>query len=173
MSGWDWFAVCHKRCQAPKYQKCGRERTSQHFPPTHCCSKSKGVPAETGHIDENVPDTERVTGLGLQGKNGGGKIGYMGLGAAIRDASLLLSPVCAQLHARPRSAFHPQRSHCCDERSRSCPGRADGHLRAQETRGVAIGLRWNRNRILNRKDCRGSKVRRPIGFLCVLGVLCG
>jgi Raf kinase inhibitor-like YbhB/YbcL family protein len=36
------------------------------------------IPAETGHIDEKVPDTERVTGLGLQGKNDGGKIGYMG-----------------------------------------------------------------------------------------------
>jgi len=36
------------------------------------------IPPETGHIDENVPDTERVTGLGTQGKNDGGKIGYMG-----------------------------------------------------------------------------------------------
>jgi Raf kinase inhibitor-like YbhB/YbcL family protein len=36
------------------------------------------IPPETGHIDENVPDTERVTGLGMQGKNDGGKIGYMG-----------------------------------------------------------------------------------------------
>ena len=36
------------------------------------------IPPETGHIDENVPDTERITGLGMQGKNDGGKIGYMG-----------------------------------------------------------------------------------------------
>ena len=36
------------------------------------------IPAETGHIDENVRATERVTGLGMQGKNDGGKIGYMG-----------------------------------------------------------------------------------------------
>ena len=36
------------------------------------------IPPETGHMDENVPDTERVTGLGTQGKNDGGKIGYMG-----------------------------------------------------------------------------------------------
>ena len=36
------------------------------------------IPPETGHIDENVPDTERVTGLGMQGQNDGGMIGYMG-----------------------------------------------------------------------------------------------
>ena len=36
------------------------------------------IPPETGHIEENVPDTERVSGLGTQGKNDGGKIGYMG-----------------------------------------------------------------------------------------------
>jgi hypothetical protein len=36
------------------------------------------IPPETGHIEENVPDTERVTGLGMQGKNDGGKMGYMG-----------------------------------------------------------------------------------------------
>ena len=36
------------------------------------------IPPETGHIEENVPDTERVTGWGMQGKNDGGKIGYMG-----------------------------------------------------------------------------------------------
>jgi Raf kinase inhibitor-like YbhB/YbcL family protein len=36
------------------------------------------IPPETGHIDDNVPDTERVSGLGMQGKNDGGKIGYMG-----------------------------------------------------------------------------------------------
>ena len=33
------------------------------------------IPPETGHIEENVPDTERVSGLGTQGKNDGGKIG--------------------------------------------------------------------------------------------------
>jgi Raf kinase inhibitor-like YbhB/YbcL family protein len=36
------------------------------------------IPPGTGHIDENVPDTEAVSGLGRQGKNDGGKIGYMG-----------------------------------------------------------------------------------------------
>src|SRR5437764_109380 len=36
------------------------------------------IPPETGHIDEGVPDTERVSGLGMQGKNDGGKIGYIG-----------------------------------------------------------------------------------------------
>ena len=36
------------------------------------------VPSETDHVEENVPDTERVTGLGMQGKNDAGKIGYMG-----------------------------------------------------------------------------------------------
>jgi Raf kinase inhibitor-like YbhB/YbcL family protein len=36
------------------------------------------VPPETGHVEENVPDTERVTGLGMQGENDAEKIGYMG-----------------------------------------------------------------------------------------------
>ena len=36
------------------------------------------IPPETGHIEENVPSTERVAGLGTQGKNDGGKVGYMG-----------------------------------------------------------------------------------------------
>jgi Raf kinase inhibitor-like YbhB/YbcL family protein len=36
------------------------------------------IPPETNHIAENVPDTERVSGLGVQGKNDGGTIGYMG-----------------------------------------------------------------------------------------------
>jgi len=36
------------------------------------------IPPETGHIEENVPDTERVSGLGTQGKNDGGKVGYIG-----------------------------------------------------------------------------------------------
>jgi phosphatidylethanolamine-binding protein (PEBP) family uncharacterized protein len=34
------------------------------------------IPPETNHIAENVPDTERVSGLGVQGKNDGGTIGY-------------------------------------------------------------------------------------------------
>ncbi len=36
------------------------------------------IPPETGHIEENVPREEQVRGLGLQGKNDSGKIGYMG-----------------------------------------------------------------------------------------------
>jgi Raf kinase inhibitor-like YbhB/YbcL family protein len=36
------------------------------------------IPPETNHIAENVPDTEVVSGLGMQGKNDAGKIGYMG-----------------------------------------------------------------------------------------------
>lgn len=36
------------------------------------------IPPETNHIAENVADTEVVSGLGMQGKNDGGKIGYMG-----------------------------------------------------------------------------------------------
>jgi Raf kinase inhibitor-like YbhB/YbcL family protein len=36
------------------------------------------IPPETNHIAENVPDTERVSGLGVQGKNDGGTIGYVG-----------------------------------------------------------------------------------------------
>ena len=36
------------------------------------------IPPETGHIEESVPNTERVAGLGTQGKNDGGKVGYMG-----------------------------------------------------------------------------------------------
>lgn len=36
------------------------------------------IPAETGHIEENVPKEERVAGLGVQGKNDGGKLGYSG-----------------------------------------------------------------------------------------------
>jgi len=36
------------------------------------------IPAETRHIDENVSHEERITGIGLQGKNDSGKIGYIG-----------------------------------------------------------------------------------------------
>ena len=36
------------------------------------------IPPSTSHIDENISHDEQVAGLGLQGKNDGGKIGYMG-----------------------------------------------------------------------------------------------
>jgi Raf kinase inhibitor-like YbhB/YbcL family protein len=36
------------------------------------------MPAGVEHIEENVPKEATVPGLGLQGKNDGGKIGYMG-----------------------------------------------------------------------------------------------
>lgn len=36
------------------------------------------IPPETGRIEENVPGTEVVSGLGAQGKNDGGSTGYMG-----------------------------------------------------------------------------------------------
>jgi Raf kinase inhibitor-like YbhB/YbcL family protein len=36
------------------------------------------IPADVGHIEEKVPAEEQVTGLGLQGKNNSGRIGYMG-----------------------------------------------------------------------------------------------
>jgi Raf kinase inhibitor-like YbhB/YbcL family protein len=36
------------------------------------------IPAETGHIEEKVPQQEQVPGLGMQGKNDGNKIGYVG-----------------------------------------------------------------------------------------------
>src|SRR5712672_4175683 len=36
------------------------------------------IPRAVTHIPENVPEGPRVSGLGLQGKNDGGKIGYMG-----------------------------------------------------------------------------------------------
>jgi len=36
------------------------------------------IPPDTGHIAENVPDTGRVTGLGMQGKNDRGRVGYVG-----------------------------------------------------------------------------------------------
>jgi hypothetical protein len=36
------------------------------------------ITPETGHIEENVPREEQVAGLGVQGKNDGGKLGYMG-----------------------------------------------------------------------------------------------
>ena len=36
------------------------------------------IPPETGHIAENVPHNERVTGLGMQGKNDRGRVGYVG-----------------------------------------------------------------------------------------------
>lgn len=36
------------------------------------------IPASVGHIDRNVPKQPAVAGLGLQGKNDAGEIGYMG-----------------------------------------------------------------------------------------------
>ena len=36
------------------------------------------IPASTSHIDENISHDEQIAGLGLQGKNDGGKIGYIG-----------------------------------------------------------------------------------------------
>jgi len=36
------------------------------------------IPASVGHIEQNVPNETTVPGLGLQGKNDSGKIGYMG-----------------------------------------------------------------------------------------------
>jgi Raf kinase inhibitor-like YbhB/YbcL family protein len=36
------------------------------------------IAPETNHVAENMPDTEVVSGLGMQGKNDGGKIGYIG-----------------------------------------------------------------------------------------------
>ncbi len=36
------------------------------------------IPPETGHLEEKVPREEQVPGLGTQGKNDAGKIGYMG-----------------------------------------------------------------------------------------------
>lgn len=36
------------------------------------------VPANVTEIPENIPEGPRVSGLGMQGKNDAGKIGYMG-----------------------------------------------------------------------------------------------
>jgi Raf kinase inhibitor-like YbhB/YbcL family protein len=36
------------------------------------------IPANVTHVPENVPEGASPTGLGLQGKNDGGKIGYVG-----------------------------------------------------------------------------------------------
>ena len=36
------------------------------------------IPAQVKHINENVPHDEEIPGLGLQGKNDAGKIGYIG-----------------------------------------------------------------------------------------------
>lgn len=36
------------------------------------------IPPGTRHIEENTPKEERVIGLGVQGKNDSGRIGYMG-----------------------------------------------------------------------------------------------
>ena len=36
------------------------------------------IPADLGHIEEKVPAEEQLPGLGMQGRNDGGKIGYIG-----------------------------------------------------------------------------------------------
>jgi Raf kinase inhibitor-like YbhB/YbcL family protein len=36
------------------------------------------IPAEAVHIEENIPDEQQIPGLGMQGKNDAGKIGYVG-----------------------------------------------------------------------------------------------
>jgi len=36
------------------------------------------IPADKGHLDPEVPKREQVPGTGVQGKNDGGEIGYMG-----------------------------------------------------------------------------------------------
>ena len=36
------------------------------------------IPAEAGHVKENIPDEEQIRGLGMQGQNDAGKIGYVG-----------------------------------------------------------------------------------------------
>jgi Raf kinase inhibitor-like YbhB/YbcL family protein len=36
------------------------------------------IPRSTSHINENVSHDDQIAGLGLQGKNDGGKIGYIG-----------------------------------------------------------------------------------------------
>ena len=41
---------------------------------TGCCTTSRN----DSHIGENISHDEEVAGLGLQGKNDGGKIGYIG-----------------------------------------------------------------------------------------------
>jgi Raf kinase inhibitor-like YbhB/YbcL family protein len=36
------------------------------------------IPAETARVEENVPREDQVPGLGIQGTNDAGKVGYMG-----------------------------------------------------------------------------------------------
>jgi len=36
------------------------------------------IDAGAGHIEENVPDAKEIAGVGIQGKNDAGEIGYMG-----------------------------------------------------------------------------------------------
>jgi len=36
------------------------------------------ITPETGHIEENAPREEQIAGVGIQGKNDAGKIGYLG-----------------------------------------------------------------------------------------------
>jgi Raf kinase inhibitor-like YbhB/YbcL family protein len=70
------------------------------------------ITAETGHIGEKVPDEEQAAGLGTQGKNDGGEIGYTGpcppsgthryfarLFALDRELSLPLGATCKQVNS--------------------------------------------------------------------------
>ena len=36
------------------------------------------ISSETGHIEEKVPQEEEIRGVGMQGKNDGGGLGYLG-----------------------------------------------------------------------------------------------
>lgn len=36
------------------------------------------ISRDAGHVEQNVPQEEQIKGLGMQGKNDGGKIGYTG-----------------------------------------------------------------------------------------------
>jgi Raf kinase inhibitor-like YbhB/YbcL family protein len=36
------------------------------------------MPAGTGHIEQDAPRRDKIAGLGMQGKNDAGRIGYMG-----------------------------------------------------------------------------------------------
>ena len=36
------------------------------------------IPSKTGHIEENIPNKEHITGSGVHGKNDAGRLGYVG-----------------------------------------------------------------------------------------------
>lgn len=36
------------------------------------------IPSKTGHIEASAPQEEEIRGVGMQGKNDGGSLGYMG-----------------------------------------------------------------------------------------------